>query len=87
VSKALTDVCVRVDCLPHGTDDEYPVRLSVLSNTSGATLVRLLFTPSQAEASARGLSRVLAQFLPADAAERIGAGLKTAAVTVWATRN
>lgn len=87
VSEALTDICVRVECLPHSGDDEHPVRLLVLSNTSGAMLARLKFTPAQAHRSSVRVARLLERFLPTDAARRIGEGLATAAKTVWSTRN
>ena len=86
MSEATADVCVRVECLPHATDAEGPVRLLVLTE-SGTLLGRVSLTPAQASASARGLVRILDRFLPSSAARRIGDGLQTAAVTVWAARN
>lgn len=86
MSEALTEILIRVECVPHAPDDAGPVRLLALTS-DGTTLARLTFTPTQARSTARGLARILAQFIPDDSARRIGEGLRQAAVTVWAARN
>lgn len=86
VPEAVADVLVRVECTPHATDAEVPIRLLVL-NADGKTLIRMNFTPDQARSSAQRVSRILSWFIPVDSARRIGDGLLRAAVTVWSTRN
>lgn len=86
MSDSATDLCIRVECLPHARDDEGPIRLMMLTD-GGETLARVTFTPAQARASVHGLTCILGRFLPIESARRIGDGLLTAAITVWAARN
>lgn len=81
-----TDVRLRVECLPHVSDDEYPIRL-VIVDDDDVELAELKFTPQKAVDTAVPLARVLADFIPATDRQKLADGLRLAAIKVWAARN
>lgn len=81
-----TDVRLRVECLPHVSDDEYPIRLVIIDDDD-IELAELKFTPQKAIDVAVPLSRLLADFIPATDRRKLAEGLRLAAIKVWAARN
>lgn len=80
------DVRVRVECIPHGRDDEHPIRL-VIVGPGDVELTELRFTPTTADDTAGSIARLLSSFMPAVESWRIADGLRFAAIKVWASRN
>jgi hypothetical protein len=81
-----TDIRLRVECLLHLRDDEYPIRLVIVDGDDNE-LTELKFTPSRAIESAMPMARLLAGFIPRTDTHKLAEGLRIAAIKVWATRN
>ena len=81
-----TDVRILVECMPHYTDDQFPVRVVLLDN-DGEELTELKFTPSRAIEQAMPIARLLSGFVPRADTHKLAEGMRIAAIKVWAARN
>lgn len=81
-----TDVRIRVECMPHASDEEHPIRLVLIDNDDNQ-LTELRFTPSRATDSAASIAKLLGEFIPRIDSWKLADGLRLAAIKVWATRN
>lgn len=81
-----TGVRLRVECLLHLADDEYPIRL-VIIDEDDTELTELKFTPQRAVEAAMPIARLLHGFVPREDTHKLAEGLRLAAIKVWATRN
>lgn len=82
-----TKVLVRVECLPHLTDSDFPIRLLVVDAEGGEVYTELKFTPETAREASGSVGALLGSLLSETHARRLAQGLRTAAVKVWASRN
>jgi hypothetical protein len=79
-------VRIRVEVVPYARDEDGPVRLVVVDEDDD-TLMELRFSPARAKAGAFAIARILSRTLPQHQSYQIAAGLRTAAIKVWASRN
>lgn len=86
MSEPATVIRIRVKCLPHLADCDFPVRL-VAIDEDDALLTELKFTPLRAQDAARSVGRLLQHLMPRSDSDRLAATLRAAAIRVWATRN